>query len=38
MPTALGNYFAYYLCGIMVVLGVIIVAGLLRQKMIKNKK
>jgi hypothetical protein len=38
MPTALGNYFAYYLCGIMVALGVIIVAGLLRQKITKSKK
>lgn len=38
MPTVLGNYFAYYLCGIMVVLGVIIVTGLLRQKIFKNKK
>jgi hypothetical protein len=38
MPTTLGNYFAYYLCGIMIALGVIIVAGLVRQKLIKNKK
>jgi hypothetical protein len=38
MPTALGNYFAYYLCGIMLALGVIIVAGLVRQKLIKDKK
>jgi hypothetical protein len=38
MPTALGNYFAYYLCGIMIVLGAIIVAGLLMQKVGKKKK
>jgi hypothetical protein len=29
---------AYYLCGIMVVLGLIIVVGLLRQKAGKNKE
>ena len=36
--TTLGPEIAIYLCGIMVVLGGIIVAGLLRQKARKNKK
>lgn len=36
--TTLGPSIAIYLCGIMVVLGIIIVAGLIRQKTGKNKK
>ena len=36
--TTLGPSIAIYLCSIMVVLGVIIVVGLLRQKAKKNKE
>ena len=38
MPTALGTSVAAYLCGIMVVLGIIIAVGLIRQKAGKNKE
>ncbi len=37
MTLQLGDWIAIYLCGIMFVLGAIIVAGLLRQKTGKNK-
>ena len=37
MPSILGTSIAAYLCGIMLVLGIIIVVGLLRQKSGKNK-
>ena len=36
MPS-LGTWIAVYLCGIMVVLGIIIAVGLIRQKAGKNK-
>ena len=36
--TTLGPSIAIYLCGIMVVLGAIIVTGLFRQKAKKNKE
>ena len=35
---SLDTSLAAYLCGIMIVLGIIIVAGLLRQKAQKDKK
>jgi hypothetical protein len=38
MPSILGTSIAAYLCGIMIVLGIIIVVGLLRQKANKNKE
>jgi hypothetical protein len=38
MPSILGTSIAAYLCGIMIVLGIIIVVGLLRQKASKNKE
>jgi len=38
MPSMLGTSIAAYLCGIMLVLGVIIVIGLLRQKAGKKKE
>ena len=38
MPSALGTSIAAYLCGIMIVLGLIIVIGLLRQRVNKNKQ
>jgi hypothetical protein len=38
MLPILDKAIAYYLCGIMVVLGLIIVIGLLRQKATKNKE
>ena len=37
MPSTLGDFVAAYLCGIMVVLGIIIVVGLLLQKTKKTK-
>ena len=38
MPSTLGTGVAAYLCAIMLVLGIIIVIGLLRQKSGQNKK
>ena len=38
MPSTLGISIAAYLTGIMVVLGIIIVVGLIRQKAGKNKE
>ena len=38
MPSVLGTSIAAYLCGIMFVLGLIIVIGLLRQRGNKNKQ
>jgi hypothetical protein len=38
MPSALGTSIAAYLCGIMFVLGLIIVIGLIRQRGDKNKQ
>lgn len=37
MPSALGTSIAAYLCGIMLVLGIIIAIGLFRQKSGKRK-
>jgi hypothetical protein len=38
MPSILGTSIAAFLCGIMIILGIIIVAGLLRQKAGRNKE
>jgi hypothetical protein len=38
MPSLLGNSIAAYLCGIMFVLGLIIVIGVIRQQGDKNKE
>jgi len=38
MPSVLGTSIAAYLCGIMVVLGLIIVIGIIRQRGDKNKE
>jgi hypothetical protein len=38
MPSILGTSIAAFLCGIMIILGIIIVVGLLRQKAGRNKE
>ncbi len=38
MPSALGSSIAAYLCGIMLVLGLVIVIGLIRQRGHKNRQ
>jgi hypothetical protein len=38
MPSLLGTSIAAYLCGVMVVLGVIIVIGLIRQRGNKDRQ